>query len=104
MTRSVWKGPFVEPNLIKSTQKKYSKVRDRSVFRKVWSRRSCILPQFVDCFTQIYNGKRWIGLQITEEMVGHKFGEFASTRTKGRTPYEKGSTLKTKNKLKAKVK
>jgi small subunit ribosomal protein S19 len=40
------------------------------------------LPQFVGCFTQIYNGTKWIGLKITEDMVGHKFGEFASTRKK----------------------
>lgn len=72
MTRSVWKGPFVDPSLLKSTQIKRT--------RKVWSRRSCILPQFVGSFTQIYNGKSFIGLKITEEMVGHKFGEFASTR------------------------
>jgi small subunit ribosomal protein S19 len=72
MTRSVWKGPFVDPSLLRSTHIK----------RKVWSRRSCILPQFVGCYTQIYNGTKWIGLKITEEMVGHKFGEFASTRKK----------------------
>ena len=70
MTRSVWKGPFVDPSFFRSTQIK----------RKVWSRRSCILPQFVGSFTQIYNGKKWIGLKIRPEMVGHKFGEFASTR------------------------
>lgn len=72
MTRSVWKGPFVDPSLLRSTQIK----------RKVWSRRSCILPQFVGCFTQIYNGTKWIGLKIRSEMVGHKFGEFASTRAR----------------------
>lgn len=71
MTRSVWKGPFVDPSLLRSTQIK----------RKIWSRRSCILPQFVGSFTQIYNGTKWIGLKIRPEMVGHKFGEFASTRT-----------------------
>jgi small subunit ribosomal protein S19 len=72
MTRSVWKGPYVDPSLLRSTQIK----------RKLWSRRSCVLPQFVGCFTQIYNGTKWIGLKITEDMVGHKFGEFASTRKK----------------------
>jgi small subunit ribosomal protein S19 len=94
MTRSVWKGPFVEPSLIKrfilvstNTTTSASDEADLplvgpgpSVFRKVWSRRSTIVPQFVGFFTQIYNGKKWIGLKITEEMVGHKFGEFASTR------------------------
>jgi small subunit ribosomal protein S19 len=119
MTRSVWKGPFVEPSLIKSTHASHvgsnaSHVQRNQIpvgakherplaGRKVWSRRSCILPQFVSCFTQIYNGKKWIGLKITEEMVGHKFGEFASTRTIGRSHAEKGSTSKTKTKLKAKA-
>nr|QIA60087.1 ribosomal protein S19 [Radula japonica] len=70
MTRSIWKGPFVDTCLFK--QKKIS--------WRIWSRRSCILPQFVGCYAQIYNGKGFVGLKITEEMVGHKFGEFASTR------------------------
>nr|YP_009676007.1 ribosomal protein S19 [Solenostoma sphaerocarpum]QDE12872.1 ribosomal protein S19 [Solenostoma sphaerocarpum] len=70
MTRSIWKGPFVDTCLFKQ-----KKIRWR-----IWSRRSCILPQFVGCYAQIYNGKGFVGLKITEEMVGHKFGEFASTR------------------------
>nr|YP_010399842.1 ribosomal protein S19 [Nowellia curvifolia]QIA60624.1 ribosomal protein S19 [Nowellia curvifolia]UQM88608.1 ribosomal protein S19 [Nowellia curvifolia] len=70
MTRSIWKGPFVDTCLFKQ-----KKIRWR-----IWSRRSCILPQFVGCYAQIYNGKGFVGLRITEEMVGHKFGEFASTR------------------------
>lgn len=120
MTRSVWKGPFVEPSLIKrfiivsantTTQRKRSNVSPRpSVFRKVWSRRSTIVPQFVGCFTQIYNGRKWIGLKITEEMVGHKFGEFASTRPFRLAKHsDKGATMerrrgsKTKTKLKGKA-
>nr|YP_009431773.1 ribosomal protein S19 [Calypogeia arguta]ASZ80312.1 ribosomal protein S19 [Calypogeia arguta]UYI31590.1 ribosomal protein S19 [Calypogeia arguta] len=70
MTRSIWKGPFVDTCLFKQ-----KKIRWR-----IWSRRSCILPQFVGRYAQIYNGKGFVGLKITEEMVGHKFGEFASTR------------------------
>jgi small subunit ribosomal protein S19 len=70
MTRSIWKGPFVDTCLFKQ-----KKIRWR-----IWSRRSYILPQFVGCYAQIYNGKNFVGLKITEEMVGHKFGEFASTR------------------------
>ena len=70
MARSLWKGPFVDGALLKSTQ----------LNSKIWSRRSCILPQFVGSFTQIYNGRIFIGLKITEDMVGHKFGEFVSTR------------------------
>nr|WIA66459.1 ribosomal protein S19 [Apopellia endiviifolia]WIA66500.1 ribosomal protein S19 [Apopellia endiviifolia]WIA66541.1 ribosomal protein S19 [Apopellia endiviifolia] len=70
MTRSIWKGPFVDTCLFKQKKK----------IRRIWSRRSCILPKFVGCYAQIYNGKGFVGLRITEEMVGHKFGEFASTR------------------------
>lgn len=74
MARSLWKGPFVDGSLFKSIP----------INRKIWSRRSCILPQFVGCSTQIYNGRVWVSLKITEEMVGHKFGEFVSTRRKTR--------------------
>uniref|UniRef100_UPI0030FE7AD5 ribosomal protein S19 n=1 Tax=Cyathodium cavernarum TaxID=351593 RepID=UPI0030FE7AD5 len=70
MTRSIWKGPFVDTCLFKQ----------RKIRWRIWSRRSCILPQFVGCYAQIYNGKGFVGLKITEEMVGHKSGEFASTR------------------------
>jgi small subunit ribosomal protein S19 len=69
MTRSLWKGPFVDASLLKATP-----------IRRVWSRRSCILPQFVGLRLQIYNGQKCVALKITEEMVGHKFGEFAATR------------------------
>mgnify|MGYP003622947670 FL=1 len=54
--------------------------KQKKIRWRIWSRRSCILPQFVGCYAQIYNGKGFVGLKITEEMVGHKFGEFASTR------------------------
>jgi small subunit ribosomal protein S19 len=54
--------------------------KQKKIRWRIWSRRSCILPQFVGCYAQIYNGKGFVGLRITEEMVGHKFGEFASTR------------------------
>jgi small subunit ribosomal protein S19 len=58
------------------------------------------LPQFVGSFTQIYNGTKWIGLKITEDMVGHKFGEFASTRKKS---FARG-TEKVQSKAKIKLK
>ncbi len=54
--------------------------KQKKIRWRIWSRRSCILPQFVGRYAQIYNGKGFVGLKITEEMVGHKFGEFASTR------------------------
>jgi len=76
MTRSLWKGPFCEIN--------------QSVF-KIWSRRSIILPQVIGKEFLIHNGKTFISLKVTEEMVGHKFGEFASTRRK---PFHKKKTTK----------
>lgn len=112
MARSVWKGPFLEYNIMKSVariQQNIQKLpnrkepRDTKLRHKVWSRRSCILPQFLGLYTQIYNGRKWIGLKITEEMIGHKFGEFASTRTIGHTYVEKSSNAKMKMKLKSKI-
>lgn len=91
MTRSVWKGPFVD----------FSLLRSRSIKPLVWSRRSCILPQFVGSITQIYNGAKWIKLKITEDMVGHKFGEFASTRKKRLN--KEGSKATKVSKSKAKI-
>jgi small subunit ribosomal protein S19 len=79
MSRSIWKGPFVDACLLK----KHSRVARQSW--KIWSRRSCILPKFVGYYAQVYNGKYFVGLQITEDMVGHKFGEFASTRQTSKT-------------------
>jgi small subunit ribosomal protein S19 len=89
-----------------SIQKFSKKKEERSetkLFQKIWSRRSCILPQFLGLYTQIYNGRKWIGLKVTEDMIGHKFGEFASTRTIGRTHAEKLSNVKMKTNLKSKI-
>ena len=79
MTRSVWKGPFIDGYLLK----KADKVREggRSEVIKMWSRRSTILPQFVGLTFGVYNGQKHIPVNVTEEMVGHKFGEFSPTRT-----------------------
>ena len=79
MPRSVWKGPFVDGYLLK----KADKVRDggRNEVIKTWSRRSTILPQFVGLTFGVYNGKKFIPVQVNENMVGHKFGEFSPTRT-----------------------
>jgi small subunit ribosomal protein S19 len=73
--RSIWKGSFVDAFLLRMKKK-----RDLLLNRKIWSRRSSILPEFVDCSVRIYNGKTPVRCKITEEKVGHKFGEFASTR------------------------
>ena len=79
MARSVWKGPFVEGSLIKKAEKARGNVRSDVI--KTWSRRSTILPQFVGLTFGVYNGKKFIPVAVTEEMVGHKLGEFALTRT-----------------------
>ena len=79
MARSVWKGPFVEGSLIKKAEKARSSVRSEVI--KTWSRRSTILPQFVGLTFGVYNGKKFLPVQVTENMVGHKFGEFSPTRT-----------------------
>ncbi|MGF1446902.1 MAG: 30S ribosomal protein S19 [Pikeienuella sp.] len=79
MTRSVWKGPFVDPYVLK----KAAKVREsgRNEVIKIWSRRSTILPQFVGLTFGVHNGKKHVPVNVSEEMIGHKFGEFAPTRT-----------------------
>ena len=79
MTRSVWKGPFVDPYVLK----KAAKVREggRNEVIKIWSRRSTILPQFVGLTFGVHNGKKHVPVSVSEEMIGHKFGEFAPTRT-----------------------
>jgi small subunit ribosomal protein S19 len=79
MPRSVWKGPFVDGYLLKKAEAARSSGR-RDVI-KTWSRRSTILPQFVGVTFGVYNGQKHIPVMVTEEMVGHKFGEFAPTRT-----------------------
>jgi small subunit ribosomal protein S19 len=79
MPRSVWKGPFVDGYLLKKAEAARSSGR-RDVI-KTWSRRSTILPQFVGVTFGVYNGQKHIPVLVTEEMVGHKFGEFSPTRT-----------------------
>ena len=78
MARSVWKGPFVEGSLIKKAEKSRQTVRSEVI--KTWSRRSTILPQFVGLTFGVYNGNKFLPVSVTENMIGHKFGEFAPTR------------------------
>jgi small subunit ribosomal protein S19 len=78
MTRSVWKGPFVDGYLLKKADA--ARASGRSDVIKIWSRRSTILPQFVGLTFGVYNGQKHIPVYVTEEMVGHKFGEFSPTR------------------------
>src|SRR5215210_7114800 len=79
MARSIWKGPFVDGYLLKKAE--VARASGRHDIIKIWSRRSTILPQFVGLSFGVYNGQKHIPVMVTEEMVGHKFGEFAPTRT-----------------------
>ena len=79
MARSVWKGPFVDMTLIKKAEKVSESGRKEVI--KTWSRRSTILPQFVGLTFGVYNGQKFIPVLVTENMVGHKLGEFSPTRT-----------------------
>ncbi len=88
MTRSIWKGPFVHPSLLKKIDKAKAGTNKKPI--KTWSRNSTIIPEFVGHSFMIHNGKSFIPITISEEMVGHKLGEFAPTRTfKGHTPADK---------------
>ncbi len=77
MSRSVWKGPFVDGYMLK----KAGEARGSNEVIKIWSRRSTILPQFVGLTFGVHNGHKHVPVLVTEDMVGHKFGEFAPTRT-----------------------
>jgi len=88
MARAVWKGPFVEESLIKKVEKEQKQTNRKPI--KTWSRKSTIIPEFVGFSFLIHNGKKFIPLTISEDMVGHKLGEFAPTRTfTGHTPADK---------------
>jgi len=79
VARSVWKGPFVDGYLLNKADKVASSGRKEVI--KTWSRRSTIMPQFVGQTFGVHNGNKFIPVLVTEEMVGHKFGEFSPTRT-----------------------
>jgi len=88
MSRSIWKGPFVDPSLLKKVEK--LKDKPNKVPIKTWSRKSTIIPEFVGHSFLIHNGKKFIPIKISEEMVGHKLGEFSPTRSfSGHTPADK---------------
>jgi small subunit ribosomal protein S19 len=78
MARSIWKGPFVDGFLLKKAEAARASGRHEMI--RIWSRRSTILPQFVGLTFGVYNGQKHIPVLVTEEMVGHKFGEFSPTR------------------------
>tara|TARA_B100000963_G_scaffold353170_1_gene367488 strand:- start:231 stop:515 length:285 start_codon:yes stop_codon:yes gene_type:complete len=78
MARSIWKGPYFDVTLFKKVKK--SKDESSKSPIKTWSRRSTIIPDFVGVTISVYNGKSFIPVYITEDMVGHKLGEFSPTR------------------------
>lgn len=79
MPRSLKKGPFIDDHLLKKV-KKAQENNDHSVI-KTWSRRSTVIPDMVGLTFAVHNGKKFIPVFVTENMVGHKLGEFAPTRT-----------------------
>lgn len=79
MARSIKKGPYVEAKLLKKVEQMNKSGRKTPI--KTWSRRSMIMPEFVGHTFAIHNGKQHIPIFITENMVGHRLGEFAATRT-----------------------
>ena len=94
MPRSVRKGPFIDDHLAKKI-KHLNQTNEKSVI-KTWSRRSTVTPEMVGHTVAVHNGKKFVPIYITENMVGHKLGEFAPTRTfKGHTTKtEKAAKLK----------
>ena len=88
MSRSVWKGPFVDPSLLKKVEKLKGQANAAPI--KTWARKCTIIPEFVGHSFLIYNGKKFIPIKISDEMVGHKLGEFSPTRQfSGHTPADK---------------
>ncbi len=93
MARSIKKGPFVDGHLLKRVDAARASNDKRPI--KTWSRRSTILPDFVGLTIAVHNGKQHIPVYVSENMVGHKLGEFALTRTfKGHTGGKKAAAKK----------
>lgn len=93
MARSVWKGPFVDGHLLSKVEKTRASGKNTPI--KTWSRRSTILPQFVGLTFAVHNGNKFIPVLVTDNMIGHKLGEFAPTRTfKAHTAADKKADAK----------
>jgi small subunit ribosomal protein S19 len=95
MSRSLKKGPYIEDKLLQKVEAASSEREKRHVI-KTWSRRSTVIPEMVGLTIAVHNGKRFIPVFISENMVGHKLGEFSPTRT------FKGHTSKTAKQIKVK--
>ncbi|MBI5639321.1 MAG: 30S ribosomal protein S19 [Nitrospirae bacterium] len=93
MPRSLKKGPFVDEKLMKKVNDATTSGEKKLI--KTWSRRSVILPEFIGYTFAVHNGKKFIPVYVTENMVGHKLGEFSPTRTfKGHSGSAKTTTVK----------
>ncbi len=79
MARSVWKGPFVEKSVLKKVEE--ARASGKNTVIKTWSRRSTILPNMIGLTFGVHNGKKFIPVVVSDQMIGHKLGEFAPTRT-----------------------
>ncbi len=90
MARSVWKGPFVEKSLLKKVEE--ARASGKNTVIKTWSRRSTVLPNMIGLTFGVHNGNKFIPVVISDQMIGHKLGEFAPTRTY----YGHGADKKTK--------
>lgn len=93
MSRSLKKGPFVDDKLMKKVKEMMSSGEKKLI--KTWSRRSVVMPEFIGYTFAVHNGKKFIPVYVTENMIGHKLGEFAATRTfKGHSGAAKTTTVK----------
>lgn len=79
MARSIWKGPFIDGHLATKIEKAQAENSKKVI--KTWSRRSTVLPEAIGLTFAVHNGRKFVPVFVTENMVGHKFGEFAPTRT-----------------------
>jgi small subunit ribosomal protein S19 len=79
MARSVWKGPFIEKSLLKKVEE--TRAGGKNTVIKTWSRKSTILPNMIGLTFGVHNGQKFIPVLVTDQMIGHKLGEFAPTRT-----------------------
>ena len=92
MARSVWKGPFVEKSVLKKVEE--ARNSGKNMVIKTWSRRSTILPNMIGLTFGVHNGKKFIPVVISDQMIGHKLGEFSPTRTyKGHGADKKASKV-----------
>ena len=88
MARSLKKGPFIDKSLMKKVQKANESEKKEVI--KTWSRRSTIFPEFIGNTFAVHNGKEFVPVYVTEDMVGHKLGEFVATRKFGGHGDQKG--------------